>query len=99
MTVPTLRVGLPLVLVALLAVPASAAAAPVLVHDTTTITEGAPRNGVIEGGDTVTISERISNDSAGPISGLTGTLTSATPTWRSRRTPRPIRRSQRSARR
>jgi hypothetical protein len=76
-TVPALRVGLLLVLVALLAVPATAAADPVLVHNATTITESAPRDGVIKGGDTVTISERISNQSTGPITGLHATLTAS----------------------
>jgi subtilisin-like proprotein convertase family protein len=78
-TVPAPRVGLLVVLVAVLALPGTAAAAPVLVHEATTITESAPRNGVIEGGDTITISERLRNTSTDPISSLAGTLTTADP--------------------
>jgi len=79
-TAPKLRLGLLLVLVAGLVVPGAAgAAAPALVHDATTVAESAPRDGVVAGGDTITIVERIANTTASPIAGLQGTLTTTTP--------------------
>ena len=79
-TAPKLRLGLLLVLVAGLVAPGTAsAAAPVLVHDATTVTEGAPRDGVVAGGDTITIVERVENTTASSLAGLQGTLTTSTP--------------------
>jgi subtilisin-like proprotein convertase family protein len=76
--VPKLRFGLLLVVLAVLVVPGTAAAAPALVHATTTVTEIGTRDGVIAGGDTITILERVSNTTAAPISGLQSTLTTST---------------------
>jgi hypothetical protein len=78
-TAPKLRVGLLLVVVVGLVGPGSAAAAPVLVHSATTVTESTPRDGVVAGGDTITIVERVENTTAAAITGLQGTLTTSTP--------------------
>ena len=80
MTASTLRFGLLVVILAALALPGSAsAAAPPLVHGATTVAESAPRDGVVAGGDTITIVERVENTTASPIAGLQGTLSTATP--------------------
>jgi len=66
-------------MLAALIVPGVAHAAPVVVDDGMTVTEGAPRDGVIAGGDTLTIAEHVHNTGATTLTGVQATLTSSTP--------------------
>ena len=79
MTARTLRFGLLAALLAALIVPGVAHAAPVVVDAGMTVTEGAPRDGVIAGGDTLTIVEHVRNTGATTLTGVQATLTSSTP--------------------
>ena len=78
MTASKLRFGLLVAILAALVLPGTASAAPVLVHDSTAVTEQAPRDGVIAGGDTITIVERIRNVGSASLTNVAGTLTSST---------------------
>jgi subtilisin-like proprotein convertase family protein len=77
-TASKLRFGLLVAILAALVLPGTASAAPVLVHESTTVTESAPRDGVIAGGDTITIVERIRNVGSASLTNVAGTLTSST---------------------
>jgi subtilisin-like proprotein convertase family protein len=78
-TASKLRFGLLVVIFVVLALPGTASAAPVVVHEATTVTESAPRDGVIAGGDAITILEHIRNVGPVTLTNVAGTLTSSTP--------------------
>jgi subtilisin-like proprotein convertase family protein len=78
-TVPKLRFGLLLVVLAVLVAPGTASAALSVGVQSTTVSEaGSPRNGVIEGGDTVAISVHLLNG-ASAATGVSATLNSTDP--------------------
>jgi subtilisin-like proprotein convertase family protein len=79
-TVPKLRFGLLLVVLAVLVAPGTASAALSVTAQSTTVTEAAsPRNGVIDGGDTVAISVQLVNSATSTLTGVTATLSSTDP--------------------
>jgi subtilisin-like proprotein convertase family protein len=79
-TAPKLRLGLLVVILAVLALPGTASAALSVTAESTTVTEaGSARNGVIEGGDTVDVAVELRNTGASPLTGIHATLSSTSP--------------------
>jgi subtilisin-like proprotein convertase family protein len=77
-TVPTLRLGLLVVVLAVLVVPGTASAALSVSAQSTTVAEaGSPRNGVIDGGDTVDVTVQLHNTEATALTGIEATLSSS----------------------
>jgi subtilisin-like proprotein convertase family protein len=75
----SIALGIVVALAALGAAPGAQAAPLPLEHDTVSVTDS-PNDGVVAGGDTLTITETVHNtDSSSTLTGLTATLDSSTP--------------------